>query len=124
MLFAAALSKVPWTLIITQAPKIAGEARKIFETVSKRRSTARASATADSANMTSVSQALDQLRSMVEELESHDVEQAELITQIATQGEALSRALQIIAGRVNALLWIAATAILVATIALVIVALK
>ena len=61
---------------------------------------------------------------MVEELESHDVEQAELITQIATQGKALSRGLQIIAGRVNALLWIAATGFLVAVIALVIAALK
>ncbi len=123
-MFAAALSKVPWTLILNQAPKIVGEARKLIETVSKRGSTARTSATADSPNMTSVSQDLDRLRSMVEELESHDVEQAELITQIATQGEALSRGLQIIAGRVNALLWIAATAILVAVIALVAAVLK
>lgn len=123
-MFAAALSKVSWTLILNQAPKIVGEARKLIETVSETGSAARTSATADSANMTSVSQALDQLRSMVEELESHDVKQAELITQIATQGEALSRGLQIIGGRVNALLWIAATAILVAAIALVVAALK
>ena len=123
-MFAAALSKVSWTLILNQAPKIVGETRKLIETVSKRRSTAGAFATADSANMTSGSQALNQVRSMVEELESHDIEQAELITQIATQEEALSRGLQIIAGRVIALLWIAATAILVAVIALVIAALK
>ena len=67
-MFAAALSKVSWTLILNQAPKIVGEARKLIETVSKSRSTARTSATADTANMTSVSQPLDQPRSMVVEL--------------------------------------------------------
>jgi hypothetical protein len=111
-LFAAALSKVSWTLILEQAPKLVGEPRKLSKTVSKSRSTARASATADSVNNTSVPQALGQLRSMVEELESRDVEQSELITRIATQGEALSRGIQTISGRVNALIWIAATSAL------------
>jgi hypothetical protein len=60
----------------------------------------------------------------VEEMEAHDAKQAELISQIAHQGEALSQGLQIVAGRMTALLWIAASATMVAVIALVVAVLK
>ena len=124
LLFAVALSAVNWTSILKSAPDIVSEARRLYEAVTKNRSASKAGHTADSGSMSAVLLALSEMRSTVEELEDRDVKQAEVISQIAAQGEALSRGLQIVSGRMTALLWVIASAMIIAVIGLVIAVLK
>jgi hypothetical protein len=124
MPFTIALGAIPWKMILTTTPPIVSEARKLYEVISKDRSTKNSSPTVGVTNLSEVSKTLSELRLRVEEMEAHDAKQAELISQIAHQGEALSQGLKILASRMTILIWMAASAIIVAVIALVVAALK
>ena len=119
-----ALGAIPWPLILRTTPQIVGEARKLYEVVSKSRSTAKSSPRVQIDDLPEVSESLNELRLRIEEMEAHDAKQAELISQMAAQAEALSRGLQTVSSRTAVLLWIATGATLVAVIALVIAVLK
>jgi hypothetical protein len=124
MPFTVSLGAIPWKVILTTMPPIVSEARKLYEVISKDRNTKNSSPTVGVTNLPEVSSTLSDLRLKVEEMEAHDAKQAELISQIAHQGEALSQGLQIVAGRMTALLWIAASVTMVAVIALLVAVLK
>jgi hypothetical protein len=124
MPFTVALGAIPSKVILTTTPPIVSEARKLYEVISKDRNTRNSSPTVGVTKLSEVSSTLSDLRLKVEEMEAHDAKQAELISQIARQGEALSQGLQIVAGRMTTLLWIAASATIIAVIALVVAILK
>lgn len=92
------------------------EARQVYETIQKRGGR---TGTPD----TDLVRRLDELHSRVEQLESDATKQAHLVAQIATQIEALTQSLQLVANRMNALLITSAVAITVAVVAVVVVAL-
>ncbi len=122
--FTFVLGMIPWKTILTEAPKIVREARQLHEVVGKNRVEVRSSPRVSMNDLPEVSEALDELRLRIDEIEAHDAKQGELIAQIAAQGEALSQGLQIVVGRMNAMAWIAAIATLVAVIALVVAVLN
>ena len=93
------------------------EARQVYETSQKRGGS---TGTIPDPNLV---RRLDELRSRVEQLEADATKQADLVAQIATQIEALTQGLQLVASRMNALLITSAVAIIVAVVAVVVVAL-
>ena len=118
-----ALGKISWTLILTQAPRIVSSATKLYDTLRKRRTTASASTKAPD-SPPSITVTVDEIKSRVESLEQNETTQAELISQIAAQGEALSHGLQVVSARQTLLLWVSGTALVAASIAIVVAILR
>jgi hypothetical protein len=117
-LASGALGVINWALILKEAPKIVREARQVYELVSRRRAEAQFRARLDPADLPAVPDALNELRYRVDEMEAHNARQAELISQLAAQGEALSEALEATAGRLGLMMWVAGGAVLVAAASL------
>jgi len=115
---AAALNALNWALMLREAPKMVREARQLYETISRRRNATRPLPPVNITDPAQVPEVLAQLKARAEELEAHNARQAELISQLAAQGEALSEGLETLAGRMNALVLVTISATLVAIIAL------
>ena len=99
------------------------EARQAYETFLNRRK-GEGSAKSSTADTRGLSQDLTDVRSRLAELEQHGTKQADLVAQMATQLEAVSQGLQLVAGRMTALVVISAVAIVVAVAALAIAVLQ
>jgi hypothetical protein len=117
----AMLSAVKWAELITTSLKIADSARRWYDTLSRRKSQQGSiSPVAEPETLASLSTAVQQTITRLEETESDLAEQAQLISRMATQEEALSRGLQAISTRLTMLLWVSWGALLLGSIALVI----
>ena len=110
------LGAVPWKEIVTATPRVMEVAAKLLDNAQqRRRPTSKSGAEDDS---------LPKLRADLErqlgELERHEIEQTELISQMAQQEEALLRGMQALSTRVTILFWALVVAVAVAITALVI----
>ncbi len=94
------------------APLLATAAAKVHETLSK--------AKPKTAPTEDVRAALDHLREQVERLEANSLQQAELVSQIAAQGEALAQGVSALARRIKLMELSIAGASMVAVTALVV----
>jgi predicted neutral ceramidase superfamily lipid hydrolase len=115
---AAALNAINWALLLREAPKMVREARQLYETIGRRRAATKSSPRINTDDPGEVSEVINELRARIDEMEANNARQVELISQLASQGEALSEALETIAQRMSALVWITIGAIVVAAIAL------
>ena len=80
--FTFVLGMIPWKTILTGAPKIVREARQLHEVVGKNRDAVRSSPRVSMNELPEVSEALNELRLRIDEIEAHDAKQGELIAQI------------------------------------------
>ena len=74
----------------------------------------------DDVSRADVSSTIEDVGTRVGDLETREVEQAGLLTQMAAQEEALSRGLQTLSARVTALLWVSSAALVLAVVAIVV----
>ena len=120
---AALVDKVPWKEIIKSAPQLMDATRKLAESLSERKKSRTKRPT------------ISEIQSRVEELESGNSRQAELVAEIATQVEAFSRGfnevdyalnelksqLETYSKRASRVIWVSATALVLAVLAVVLV---
>ena len=113
-----ALAVVPWKEILTSAPAIVSSARFLYERLRQRSGDGEPQSSADvSPDVASLGAELDAMRTRLQALESDQARQADLIAQMATQEEALSRGLQAVSSRVTVLLWVSVAALVAALVA-------
>lgn len=120
-----ALSAVKWADLIRTSLNIADSARKLYETLNKKKPRdVDATSFTEPATLSSLSTAVQQTITRLEETESDLAEQSQLVSEIATQEEALSRSLVAVSARLTALLWLSGSALLVGSIAIVLALLR
>ena len=120
-----ALSALKWTDLIKTSLSIADTARKWYETLNRRKAQkGSAPPITESATLSSLSTAVQQAITRLEETEADVAEQAQIVSQMAAQEEAMSRGFQALSARVTVLMWISASGLLIAFAALVIAVIK
>ena len=120
-----ALSAIKWTQLIKTSLDIANSARQWYETLSKKRAQkGSVQPIRESATLASLSATVQQAVTRLEETETDVAEQAQIVSQMATQEETLSRGLQAVSTRLTVQLWISLSALLVSFVALIIVLIK
>lgn len=99
---AAALKAIPWSTLMSQAPSLIEQSRKLFTRI-------RSPAQPTPATTPDV---LDQIRTRLDALEAHSQTQAELLRQIAEQMQRLTVGLEVVAARTRLALAAAVVALL------------
>ena len=102
----------PFAAALRYAPAIAEAALRTLEVVKRTRSKPKPPLKDD------VHGALNDLRAQVEEMEANNVKQADLVSQIAKQGDAISQTTNALVRRVNIMLLLTVGSVIVAVIAL------
>ena len=102
-------------LLADRAPWLVDSARDLYETLRNRR---------EKPESQPLSATLEDMSSRLDELEDHQTRQAELLSQMAAQEEAIARGLRIVSTRLLALALAALVAIILALIALVVAAVR
>ena len=120
----AALSAVPWKEVIKAAPMLVAPARRLYESLRKRDDSAAGKATSEPDSLSAFSAAFDEMRSSLDALEASETTQAKLISQMAAQGEALSRGLRAVSARQTMLMWLSGAALVIAPIGIVVAVLR
>lgn len=101
---AAALKAIPWSTLMSQAPSLIEQSRKLFTRIrSPAQSTPATPTTPD---------VLDQICARLDALEGHSQTQAELLRQIAEQMQRLTVGLEVVAARTRLALAAAVVALL------------
>ena len=103
MSFVAIISKIPWKAIGIASPQLVGVARKIWKNVSAR---------IGLANPTKELPSMENLIQRIEQLETNEIQQAELVKNMALQTCELSSALEIISKRLQLVTILAAIAVI------------
>ena len=109
------LASIPWPALLGHAPWLVDSARDLYETLRNRR---------EKPESQPLSATLEDISSRLDELEDHQTRQAELLSRMAAQEEAISRGLRIVSTRLLALALAALVAIILALIALVVAAVR
>ena len=96
-----ALATLKWPAITMAGEKISDLAQQWLEIMNRRKSRPERQPSdtpeaVEDPRFASINQSLEELRTTVEQLEENDIKQAELASQIATQMEELSQAIQVI----------------------------
>lgn len=87
------LKAVPWTDLVSNAPKVADGAKKLWETVARKKSPTGTSATstADTPNPTSLEVRMDELSAEIARLQQEMLDSSQLIKSLAEQNAQLVR---------------------------------
>lgn len=87
------LKAVPWTDVVSNAPKVADGAKKLWETVARKKSPTGASATstADTPTPTSLEARMGELSAEVARLQQEMLDSSQLIKSLAEQNAQLVR---------------------------------
>ena len=109
------LASIPWPALLGRAPWLVDSARDLYEALRKRR---------EKPEGQPLSATLEDLSSRLDELEDHQTRQAELLSQMAAQEEAISRGLRIVSTRLLIAALAALGAMILALIALVVAAVR
>jgi hypothetical protein len=113
--------KVVVTAVIASAPKLISEARKIYESISDRRRTRKPVSDAGDQESSSVlRERIANLQETVDALEATEIDQADLVSQMAEQEQALATGLHGLSKRMGLQLWVTVIALVVAITAIVI----
>ena len=120
-MLSAMISAVPWKMILTTAPAAVDSARLLYNGLKRRREgRASPSPTEEPDSHPQITKTIRQMRSRIDQLEVDSTRRAELISQLASQEEALARGLQAISARLTLLVWVSGAALVLATAAVVI----
>ena len=106
------LANIPWPTLLERAPWLVDSARDLYETLRKRRE--------EPEDDRPLSATIGEISSRLDELEDHQTRQAELLSRMAAQEEAISRGLRIVSTRLLAVALAAIGAIILALVALVV----
>ena len=109
------LANIPWPTLLDRAPWLVDSARDLYETLRKRR---------EEPEERPLSATIGDISSRLDELEDHQTRQAELLSRMAAQEEAISRGLSIISTRLLVVALAALGAIVLALLALVVAAVR
>lgn len=110
-------------VVIASAPKLIAEARKIYERITDRRQTRKPMSDAGDQESASVlRERIANLQERVDALEATELDQADLVSQMAEQQQALATGFQRLSKRVGLQFWATLIA-LVAAIAAIVIAL-
>lgn len=115
------LKTVPWTDVISNAPKVADGAKKLWKTVAKKPAAAETSGTAAQTTGTAAAQAATPMEARLAEMDARTAElhaqmlaSSELIKALAEQNAELVKRLEAIRRRV---LWLSAATVVLAIMA-------
>ena len=114
------LKAVSLDILIRTAPRIAKEAREWYKDLRERKAALDdAAPTATSDSVSDLSAPVEGIQSKLESLEADQARHAELISEMATQQESLSRGIQSVSTRLTILLWVSGSALVLAAASLV-----
>ncbi len=109
------LGNIAWVALLERAPWLVDNAKELYESLRKRR---------EEPEGQPLSATIEDVSSRLDELEDHQTRQAELLSRMAAQEEAISRGLRIVSTRLLAAALAALGAIILALIALVVAAVR
>ena len=121
-MYIAAIGALPWKEILLLAPGMVETGRRLYESLKKKNDQVEEDEEASSPN--SVSTLSSELRSLqlrLDEIVSAREQLAELIAQMTTQEEALAQGLRVVSTRLSKLLWVSGSALVTASVAVVLV---
>ena len=120
-----AMASVPWKEVITTAPKVMDSGLRLYESVRNRNRTRPTQGTdPEIDSLPELRREMRGIQDRLGALEGNEVEQAELISQMAKQEEALLRGMQTMSSRLIVLCWALAVMSAVAVAALLVALLK
>lgn len=102
-------------MLLDRAPWLVDRSKDLYETLRKRR---------EEPEDQPLSVTIDDVSSRLDELERHQTRQAELLSKMAAQEEAISRGLRTVSTRLLAATLVALGAVILAMIALVVAAVR
>lgn len=105
------LGNIAWVTLLESAPWLVDNAKDLYESLRKRR---------EEPEDQPLSATVGDISSRLDELEDHQTRQAELLSRMAAQEEAISRGLKIVSTRLLAVALAAIGAIILALVALVV----
>ncbi len=109
------VGNIPWPMLLDRAPWLVDSAKELYETLRKRR---------EEPEGQPLSATIGDISLRLDELEAHQTRQAELLSQMAAQEEAISRGLRTVSTRLLAATLVALGAVILAIIALVVAAVR
>ena len=118
----AAIGALPWKEILLLAPGMVETGRRLYESLKKKNDQVEEDEEASSSNSLSTpSNELKSLQLRLDQIAAAQERLAELIAQMTTQEEALSQGLQVVSTRLSKLLWVSGSALVTASVAVVLV---
>ena len=118
----AAIGALPWKEILLLAPGMVETGRRLYESLKKKNDQVEEDEEASSSNSLSTpSNELKSLQLRLDQIAAAQERLAELIAQMTTQEEALAQGLQVVSTRLSKLLWVSGSALVTASVAVVLV---
>ena len=109
------LGSIPWPLLLDRAPWLVDRSKDLYDSLRNRR---------EGPEAEPISVTVGDISSRLDELEDHQTRQAELLSQMAAQEEAISRGLRTVSTRLLAATLVALGAVILAMGALVVAAVR
>jgi len=108
-------------VVVVSAPKLITEARKIYESITDRRQTRKPMSDAgDQESSSALRERITDLQERVDALEATELHQADLVSQMAEQQQAIATGFQRLSKRVGLQFWATLIALVAAITAIVI----
>ncbi len=118
----AAIGALPWKEILLLGPGMVETGRRLYESLKKKNDQVKEDEEASSSNSLSTqSSELKSLQLRLNQIAAAQEQLAELIAQMTTQEEALAQGLQVVSTRLSRLLWVSESALVTASVAVVLV---
>ncbi len=118
----AAIGALPWKEILLLAPGMVETGRRLYESLKKKNDKVEEDEEASSSNSLSPpSSELKSLQLRHDQIAAAQEQLAELIAQMTTQEEALAQGLRVVSTRLSKLLWVSGSALVTASVAVVLV---
>ncbi len=118
----AAIGALPWKEILLLAPGMVETGRRLYESLKKKNDQVEEDEEASSSNsLSTLSSELKSLQLRFNQNESAQKQLSELIAQMTTQEEALAQGLRVVSTRLSKLLWVSGSALVTASVAVVLV---
>ena len=118
----AVIGALPWKEILLLAPGMVETGRRLYESLIKKNDKVEEDGEASSSNSLSTpSSELKSLQFRLDQIAAAQEQLAELVAQMTTQEEALAQGLQVVFTRVSKLLWVSGSALVTASVVVVLV---
>lgn len=115
-----AIGALPWKDIILLAPGMVETGRRLYESLKKKSSQVEEDEDTSPPNsLSTLSNELTAVELRLDDIASAQEQLAELIAQMTTQGEALAHGLRVVSTRLTRLLWVSGSAVVIASVAIV-----
>ena len=118
----AAIGALPWKEILLLGPSMVESGRRLYESLKKKNDQVEEDGEASSSNsLSTLSSELKSLQLRFNQNETAQEQLSELIAQMTTQEEALAQGLRVVSTRLSKLLWVSGSALVTASVAVVLV---